>query len=225
MYGLPGETAEQWEQDLTQAISLNPEHVSAYHLIYEEGTPIHRMLQQHRVSEVDEESSVGFFSRLIERLTAAGYEHYEISNFCRPGLHSRHNSSYWTDIPYLGCGPSAHSYNHKEREWNISSLDEYLHGIESGERIFDSEALDITKRYNERIITGLRTRWGISLPKLKEDFGKEWQEYCLEMASPSLKTGKLVIEDGSLRLAREGIFISDSIMSDLLKVDTENEQG
>lgn len=225
MYGLPGETAEQWEQDLTQAISLNPEHVSAYHLIYEEGTPIHRMLQQHRVSEVDEESSVGFFSRLIERLTAAGYEHYEISNFCRPGLHSRHNSSYWIDIPYLGCGPSAHSYNHKEREWNVSSLDEYLHGIESGERIFDSEALDITKRYNERIITGLRTRWGISLPKLKEDFGKEWQEYCLEMASPSLKTGKLVIEDGSLRLAREGIFISDSIMSDLLKVDTENEQG
>ena len=101
IYGLPGETAESWKYDLKQAIALNVEHISAYHLIYEEGTPMYNMLQQHRISEVDEESSVGFFSELIDQLTTAGYEHYEISNFSRPGYHSQHNTAYWKNIPYL----------------------------------------------------------------------------------------------------------------------------
>lgn len=219
IYGLPGETAERWEHDLTQAIALNPEHISAYHLIYEEGTPIYKMLQQHRVSEVDEESSVYFFSSLIDRLTTAGYEHYEISNFCRPGYHSRHNTSYWQGIPYLGCGPSAHSFNRREREWNIASLNKYLQGIESGERAYETEILDTTTRYNECIITSIRTSQGLSLTKLKEKFGTELWQYCLSMAAPSIKNGMLEEREGNLRLTRKGIFISDSIMSDLLKVE------
>lgn len=219
IYGLPGETAERWEHDLAQAIALNPEHISAYHLIYEEGTPIYKMLQQHRVCEVDEESSVHFFSNLIDRLTAAGYEHYEISNFCRPGYHSRHNTSYWQGIPYLGCGPSAHSFNRREREWNIASLNKYLNGIESGERAYETEILDTTTRYNERIITSIRTSQGLSLTKLKEEFGTELWQYCLNMAASSIKNGMLEEREGNLRLTREGIFISDSIMSDLLKVE------
>lgn len=219
IYGLPGETAERWEHDLTQAIALNPEHISAYHLIYEEGTPIYKMLQQHHVSEVDEESSVYFFSSLIDRLTTAGYEHYEISNFCRPGYHSRHNTSYWQGIPYLGCGPSAHSFNRREREWNIASLNKYLNGIESGERAYETEILDTTTRYNECIITSIRTSQGLSLTKLKEEFGTELWQYCLNMAAPSIKNGMLEEKEGNLRLTRKGIFISDSIMSDLLKVE------
>ena len=219
IYGLPGETAERWEHDLTQAIALNPEHISAYHLIYEEGTPIYKMLQQHRVSEVDEESSVYFFSSLIDRLTTAGYEHYEISNFCRPGYPSRHHTSYWQGIPYLGCGPSAHSFNRREREWNIASLNKYLQGIESGERACETEILDTTTRYNECIITSIRTSQGLSLTKLKEEFGTELWQYCLNMAAHSIKNGMLEERGDNLRLTRKGIFISDSIMSDLLKVE------
>lgn len=107
IYGLPGENDQRWAQDLQQAVSLNVEHISAYHLIYEEGTPLYKMLQQHSVSQVDEDSSLNFFSTLIDTLSAAGYEHYEISNFCKPEMYSRHNTSYWQGIPYLGCGPSA----------------------------------------------------------------------------------------------------------------------
>lgn len=116
IYGLPGETEQRWAQDLQQAVSLDVEHISAYHLIYEEGTPLYKMLQQHSVSQVDEDSSLNFFSTLIDTLSAAGYEHYEISNFCKPGMYSRHNTSYWQGIPYLGCGPSAHSFDGDSRD-------------------------------------------------------------------------------------------------------------
>ena len=208
-----------WKYDLKQAIALNVEHISAYHLIYEEGTPMYNMLQQHRISEVDEESSVGFFSELIDQLTTAGYEHYEISNFSRPGYHSQHNTAYWKNIPYLGCGPSAHSFNRQEREWNIASLNDYINGIENGKRIYETEDLNTVTRYNEFIITSLRTCWGIPLAKLKEEFGTELWQYCLDSAALSLKNGKLIEKDNALRLTREGIFISDSIMSDLLKIE------
>ena len=201
------------------AVALNVEHISAYHLIYEEGTPMYNMLQQHRISEVDEESSVGFFSELIDQLTTAGYEHYEISNFSRPGYHSQHNTAYWKNIPYLGCGPSAHSFNRQEREWNIASLNDYINGIENGKRIYETEDLNTVTRYNEFIITSLRTCWGIPLAKLKEEFGTGLWQYCLDSAALSLKNGKLIEKDNALRLTREGIFISDSIMSDLLKIE------
>ena len=219
IYGLPGETKERWEKDLRQAISLNVEHISAYHLIYEEDTPIYNMLKQHQICEVDEDSSLEFFTLLIEYLQKAGYEHYEISNFCRSGYYSRHNTSYWKGIPYLGCGPSAHSFNGTTREWNISSIDRYIKGIEEGQRVFETEYLGPTTRYNEFIITTMRTVWGTPIEKLKQLFGIEMWEYCRKMATPYLKNGKLEEYEGALRLTREGIFISDSIMSDLLWVD------
>ena len=219
IYGLPGETKERWEKDLRQAISLNVEHISAYHLIYEEDTPIYNMLKQHQIEEVDEDSSLQFFTLLIEHLQNAGYEHYEISNFCRPGKYSRHNTSYWRGIPYLGCGPSAHSFNGTTREWNVSSIDLYIKGIEGNQRDFETENLDQTTRYNEFIITTIRTIWGTPIEKLKQEFGNELWEYCRKMSAPYLENGKLEIHEGALRLTREGIFISDSIMSDLLWVN------
>ena len=191
----------------------------SYHLIYEEDTPIYNMLKQHQISEVDEDSSLEFFTLLIEHLQKAGFEHYEISNFCRPGKYSRHNTSYWKGIAYLGCGPSAHSFDGMTREWNVSSIDTYIKGIEEDCRAFETEYLDPTTRYNEFIITTIRTVWGTPIEKLKQMFGNEMWEYCQKMAAPYLKNGKLEEYNGALRLTREGIFISDSIMSDLLWVD------
>ena len=219
IYGLPGETKERWENDLRQAISLNVEHISAYHLIYEEDTPIYNMLKQHQISEVDEDSSLDFFTLLIEHLQKAGFEHYEISNFCRPGKYSRHNSSYWKGIPYLGCGPSAHSYNGISRQWNIASLNEYIKGIDGGIPAFEIEELDLYTRYNDFVITGIRTKWGMPLSKLRREYGEELYAYCLRMAQPYLKQGTLEIVNDTLKLTRPGIFISDGIMSDMLRVE------
>lgn len=219
MYGLPVETPESWEADLEQAVNLNVEHISAYHLIYEEGTPLYEMLQKHKVEEVDEESSVDFFALMIDRLTKAGFQHYEISNFCKPDMYSQHNSSYWTGKKYLGCGPSAHSFNGSTRQWNVSSLDKYIAGIEKGIPDFEIEELDVTTRYNDFVITSLRTMWGLSLNRLEEEFGTEFKQYCLENAQTYLDSGKLEISDNTLFLSKEGIFISDGIMSDLLWVE------
>ena len=219
IYGLPGETDQRWAQDLQQAVSLNVEHISAYHLIYEEGTPLYKMLQQHSVSQVDEDSSLNFFSTLIDTLSVAGYEHYEISNFCKPGMYSRHNTSYWQGVPYLGCGPSAHSFDGDSREWNVASLNQYLSSVEQGQRQHETEQLDTQTRYNEYIITGLRTMWGISTEELKSKFGDRLWKYCLEQAKPYLENGKLELHNDRLKLTREGIFVSDGIMSDLLEIE------
>ena len=218
MYGLPGETLDTWKEDLQQAIALHPEHISAYHLIYEEGTALWKLRDEHQVEEADEDLSVTLFKNLIDELKQAGYQHYEISNFCLPGLHSRHNSSYWTGKKYLGCGPSAHSFNGSSRQWNIASLDNYLKGIASGKPNYEIEELDLYTRYNDFVITSIRTCWGMSLSRLRSEYGEELYRYCLRMAKSHLEQGVLETEEDTLRLTQEGIFISDGIMSDLLFV-------
>ncbi|MBP3669287.1 MAG: radical SAM family heme chaperone HemW [Bacteroides sp.] len=218
MYGLPGETLDTWKEDLQQAIALHPEHISAYHLIYEEGTALWKLRDEHQVEEADEDLSVTLFKTLINELKQAGYQHYEISNFCLPGLHSRHNSSYWTGKKYLGCGPSAHSFNGSSRQWNIASLDNYLKGIASGKPNYEIEELDLYTRYNDFVITSIRTCWGMSLSRLRSEYGEELYRYCLRMSKSHLEQGVLEIEEDTLRLTQEGIFISDGIMSDLLFV-------
>ena len=219
MYGLPGETLETWKQDLQQAIALHPEHISAYHLIYEEGTTLWNLRERHQVEEADEELSVTLFKTLIDELTQAGYQHYEISNFCLPELHSRHNSSYWTGKKYLGCGPSAHSYNGLSRQWNVASLDHYIEGIISGKPDYEMEELDIYTRYNDFVITSIRTCWGMPLSYLRTEYGEDLYRYCLRMAKPYLSQGLLETKENILKLTKEGIFISDGIMSDLLWVE------
>ena len=219
MYGLPGETLDTWIADLQQAIDLRPEHISAYHLIYEEGTALWKLREQHQVEEADEDLSVSLFSTLIEQLSEAGYQHYEISNFCLPGLHSRHNSSYWTGKKYLGCGPSAHSFNGVSRQWNVASLESYIKGVEEGELDVEVEELDLYTRYNDFVLTSIRTAWGMPLSKLRSDFGEELYRYCMRMAKPHLEQGVLEIGEDVLRLTRKGIFVSDGIMSDLMWVN------
>ena len=219
MYGLPGETLEDWQKDLQTAIQMHPEHISAYHLIYEEGTPLWNLKEAHQVEETDEDLSVSLFKELIHTLKSNGYEHYEISNFCRPGFHSRHNSSYWTGKKYLGCGPSAHSYDGTSRQWNVASLSQYIQGIQKGTPYQEKEELDLYTRYNDFIITRLRTAYGIPTHILKEIFGETLFDYCMRMASPHLKQGFLTLDNHVMKLTEKGIFISDGIMSDLLWVD------
>ena len=218
IYGLPGQTLEQWEANLDEVLRLDIPHISAYHLIYEEGTALYKGMQAGRVRQVDEELSLSFFSTLIYRLREAGFLHYEISNFAHPGYLSRHNSSYWTGKKYIGLGPSAHSYDGNSRQWNVASLPLYLKGITDGNPNIETEKLDADTRYNDFIITGLRTMWGVSLTDIRQLFGEAKADYCLKMAAPHLKQGRLLREEDRLKLSPEGIFISDGIMSDLLYV-------
>jgi oxygen-independent coproporphyrinogen-3 oxidase len=217
MYGLPGETLEDWTYSLEQAIALGVPHISAYHLTYEEGTRLWRMKEQGVVSPIDEEQSIRAFELLREKLLAAGYEHYEISNFALPGYHSRHNSSYWKGIPYIGVGPGAHSYDGSNRRWNLSSLADYI-ATPPGEDVpHEVEHLSTEERYDERIITELRTARGIDLTGLLADFGERYHAHCLRCAAPYIHRGQLIhTADNHLRLTPESIFISDAVMRDLL---------
>lgn len=218
IYGLPGETDSRWEHDLQQAVSLDAEHISAYHLTYEEGTSLRRMLQAGRIREVDEESSLRFFDMLTDRLGAAGYEHYEISNFCKPGMHSRHNTAYWQGIPYLGCGPSAHSFDIETRQWNTASLQGYIRALEAGRLPCEAERLSLPARYNEYVMTALRTTWGIDLDTVESRFGSAMRRHCTASAAPYIENGRLACGGGKLRLTRRGVFICDGIISDLMRV-------
>ena len=218
IYGLPNQTVEKWEKNLTEALRLDIPHISAYHIIYEEGTPLYRLLKSGKISPVDEETSLALFSTLIDRISDAGFEHYEISNFAHPGFYSRHNSSYWQGKKYLGLGPSAHSYDGTEREWNISSLSAWRKGILERNPAIEKEPLDLNTRYNDYIITHLRTQWGIDLGEMSALFGPEKLNYCLQMAKPHEELGLLLQKDNKIVLTRKGIFVSDGIMSDLLWV-------
>ena len=217
MYGLPGETLDDWAYSLDQAIALGVPHISAYHLTYEEGTRLWRMKEQGIVSPIDEEHSIRAFELLREKLLTAGYEHYEISNFALPGYHSRHNSSYWQGIPYIGIGPGAHSYDGTNRRWNLSSLTDYIATPEGEDVPHEVEHLTTEERYDERIITELRTARGIDLTSLLADFGERYHAHCLRCATPYIHRGQLVHTAGNhLRLTPESIFISDAVMRDLL---------
>lgn len=218
IYGLPGETLEQWNEDLLMAFSLKVQHISAYHLTYEQGTRLWQMLQRKEICEVDEDTSVELFKILCEEMQKAGYEHYEISNFALPNFRSRHNSAYWHEVPYLGCGPGAHSFDGDSREWNVSSLPKYIEALEQGQRNYEQETLDKDTRYNEFIMTRLRTCEGFSLNDLQQRFGQAYHDYCLHLATPYMRQGLLLQKENTLRLSREGIFVSDDIISDLMRV-------
>ena len=217
MFGFPGETMEEWERDIHSAIALKADHLSAYSLTYEEGTPLMRMVEQGMVTPVDDELSRRMYERLIDRLDDAGYCHYEISNWALPHRQSRHNSSYWDDTPYIGIGAAAHSYDRKTRSWNIADIDSYIHAIGKGVRPAEYELIDRCTHYNDRITTALRTRQGLPLRELSS----EERAFLMNAARQALSQGLLTISDDYLRLTRQGLFISDSIMSDLIWINEE----
>lgn len=212
MFGFPGETLDDWEYDIAHAISLRPEHISAYSLMYEEGTLLYRMLERGDIEEIDDELSLQMYDTLVNRLTDAGYEHYEISNFAKPGFRSRHNSSYWHQVPYLGIGAAAHSYDGKRRWWNVDSVKDYIRSIGCGIIPADEELIDERTRYNDIVTTALRTREGIDLTTLTDQQCK----YILTQAEAHIKGERLTLSDTHLHLTRKGIYTSDDIMCDLI---------
>lgn len=215
MFGFPDENLNDWQSDIDEALSLGVQHISAYSLMYEEGTPLFRLLNEKKIKEINEETSLKMYEMLIESLTSNGFEHYEISNFALPGYRSKHNSSYWKQIPYLGIGASAHSYNIVSRQWNISDVKDYIRFVNSSshEYIEETEHLTDTERYNDIITTTLRTSDGIdtrTLPQRHRDF-------ILKASQKHIALGNLSLDNGIIRLTRQGLFISDSIMVDLIE--------
>ena len=209
MYGLPSQTLETWKSTIRQALALNIQHISAYHLIYEEGTKLHRLLKAGKVQAVEEDTSIRMFEMLIDCLTEAGFEHYEISNFSLPNYSSKHNSAYWNGTPYLGIGAAAHSYNGISRQWNQP--------MKNGTYEAETEILDEKDIFNDFIITRFRTMKGIDLNEIQLLFGEEAKQDCLTRAQKYFDNQCLQIADNHLRLTRQGIFISDGIMRDLIR--------
>lgn len=214
MFGFPGQTCDSWKEDVRRAISLDIQHISAYSLMYEEGTKLYRMLKENMIKEIDEEVSLNMYNELINILCGAGYEHYEISNFAKKGYRALHNSSYWRDIPYLGIGAAAHSYNIKSRQWNVSDINKYIESISHDTVPFTFESIDADTHYNDIVTTELRTSEGIDLSRLAD----KYVQYIVKQAARHVTDKTVDINDGHLKLTREGLYISDMIMSDLMKV-------
>ena len=215
IFGFPKETLADWLFDINQAIKLDVQHVSAYSLMFEEGTKLYHLLQKEEIEQISEELSVEMYDVLIDKLSEAGLAQYEISNFAKPGFESRHNSSYWNETPYLGVGPSAHSYNLSTRSWNVSNVSQYVKSISKGILPLEEEQIDVITRYNDLITTALRTKEGIHLNALQEDYA----QYLLEQSSEFIKEGTMIkTNDNRLALTRKGYYISDAIMAELIKV-------
>ncbi|WP_068701532.1 radical SAM family heme chaperone HemW [Paludibacter jiangxiensis] len=217
MYGLPEQTISSWENTISEALALNIQHVSAYHLTYEEGTLLERKRREGRILPVLEEESVTMYRLLQRKLKEKGIEQYEISNFAIPGFHSRHNSSYWEGIRYLGIGPSAHSFDGESRQWNIANTLQYITGIEQGTPHFEKEVLSETDKYNEMIMISLRTTNGISLERVEKEFGTNTKKELIKQSARFIDAGIMLLEKNRLHLSSEGLFLSDGIITDLMQ--------
>lgn len=216
MFGLPGQTLLSLEKTLQGFIEMRPEHISAYSLMYEERTALTRMRDSGKIVETDEESSVEMFGLISRRLKYAGYARYEISNYSLPGMESQHNSAYWRGYPYIGLGPSAHSYDGRNlRSANIADIGGYIAGIEKGERDYMEESLSDDELSEEMIMTRMRNAEGLNLMEFECRFGVPIREKLLRSAERNLRLGNLEIADGFLRLTDQGVMISDDILSDM----------
>ncbi len=223
MFGFPNETLEEWESDIEQAMNLHVEHISAYSLMYEEGTPLYnirsKQIENGLVNQDEEdELSVKMYELLMEKLEKAGYEHYEISNFALKKEHgsycSRHNSSYWQGIPYLGIGAAAHSYDIDSRQWNVADIQQYIQSIQRGEIPAEREFLTDNMRFDDTVTTALRTNEGINLASLTDHH----RDYLMARAQKFINQGLLAQEGENIRLTKKGLFVSDSIMADFMYV-------
>jgi len=216
IYGIPGMTSADWSSNLDISFSYDIKHLSAYHLTIEPGTVFGKMKEKGLLSEIDEEESSAQFHILIEKAASEGYVHYEISNFGKPGYFSLHNSNYWKQVNYLGLGPSAHSFNGYSRQWNVRDVKKYIKAVTSGSQFFEREELDKRTRFNEYIMTSLRTMWGIDLDYVERIFDKEGYDYIVNLSGKLVDYGLMKQENKTLVLTNQGKMISDNIISELL---------
>ncbi|WP_299366227.1 radical SAM family heme chaperone HemW [Winogradskyella sp.] len=215
IYGIPGASDTQWLKNIEIALSFNVPHISSYALTVEPKTALASFIKKGIIADVDDEQAHEQFYLLKERLEAEGYMHYELSNFGKEGYFSKNNSAYWQGKPYLGIGPSAHSFNGKQRGWNVRNNTKYIKSIQQNKLPIEIETLTKTDRYNEYVMTGLRTIWGVSLTKVENDFGTVFNNYLLEQANVFINQHLLYIDDEHLRVTKKGQFLSDGIASKL----------
>ena len=215
IYGIQGASNAQWVQNIDTALSFNISHISSYALTVEPKTALASFIEKGIIADVDDEQAHEQFHILKERLEAENYIHYELSNFGKEGFFSRNNSAYWQGKSYIGIGPSAHSFNGKQRGWNIRNNTKYINSIQKNELPLEIETLTETDKYNEYIMTGLRTIWGVSLHKVEEEFGIVFKDYLIEQANVFINQHLLYIEKEHLRVTKKGQFLSDGIASEL----------
>ncbi len=221
IYGVPNMSNEKWLQNIETALSFNVSHISSYALTVEPKTALHTFIQKGIIPQPDDEVAQEHFHLLVDKLEENGFIHYELSNFGKENYFSKNNSSYWLGKKYIGIGPSAHSYNGISRSWNVSNNTLYLKSIAENQLPSETETLTQADRYNEYVMTGLRTVWGISLDRIEREFGKIYLDYLNQQAAKYIEDHLLFVDDNILRTTKSGKFLSDGIASDLFLLNLE----
>jgi len=219
IYGIPEMSNEKWLQNIETALSFGIPHISSYALTVEPKTALHNFIQKGIIPQPDDELASTHFNLLVEKLEENEFIHYELSNFSKEGYFSKNNSAYWLGKKYIGIGPSAHSYDGEKRGWNVSNNSLYLKSIQENQLPLETEILSQTDKYNEYVMTGLRTIWGISLDKIENEFGKTYLDYLNQQAAKYIEDHLLFVDDNILRTTKKGKFLSDGISSDLFMLN------
>lgn len=221
IYGIPGMSNQKWIQNIEMALSYKVPHISSYALTVEPKTALHSFIQKQLIPPPDEEVAQEHFQILVEKLIENDFIHYELSNFGKENYFSKNNSSYWLGKKYIGIGPSAHSYDGQKRGWNVSNNSVYIKSILENKLPMETETLSKTDRYNEYIMTGLRTMWGVSLERIEKEFGNTYLDYLNKQAARYVEDHLLFVDDAILRTTQKGKFLSDGIASDLFLLNLE----
>jgi oxygen-independent coproporphyrinogen-3 oxidase len=219
IYGIPGMTNEIWKKNIEIALSFGIPHISSYALTVEPKTALHKLIQKGAIEKPNDEVAQEHFLILVELLEANDFIHYELSNFGKEMYFSKNNSSYWLGKKYIGIGPSAHSYNGISRSWNVSNNSLYLKAIQENQLPNEEEILTINDRYNEYVMTGLRTIWGVSLDKIETEFGITYSDYLMKQVQKFLNDDLVFIEENVLKPTKKGKFLTDGIASDLFMLN------
>ena len=218
IYGIPNMSLEKWNDNLQMAFNFGVNHISSYALTVEPKTALASFIKKGSYPPIDEELALQHFNYLVEETNKQGFVHYEISNFGKPDYFSKHNSSYWQGKSYLGIGPSAHSFNGKERSWNIANNAKYINSLAENKLPNEVEVLTAKDQFNECIMTGLRTIWGISLSKITDDYSTAFKTHLLNAIEPYLEKGLIEIKDQNIVATQKGKFLIDGIASDLFMI-------
>ena len=221
IYGVPEMSNEKWLQNIEKALSFGVPHISSYALTVEPKTALHSFIQKGIIPQPDDDVAQEHFQILVDKLSENGFIHYELSNFGKENFFSKNNSSYWLGKKYIGIGPSAHSYDGKNRGWNVSNNSLYIKSIQENKLPIEIETLTKTDRYNEYIMTGLRTIWGVSLERVEQEFGKTYLDYLNRQAAKFIEDHLLFVDDNILRTTKKGKFLSDGIASDLFLLNLD----